>query len=339
MLGGFRLVLAALVVFHHIIDRAPQVTMAGPIAVFGFYCLSGYLMTRVVNTTYADGLTGFGRYLANRALRIYPPYFAVMALTIATIVLVPAAGTRFWPGLFAPDNLARSLAIVGLTPATPTFIFPAWSLGVELLHYVAIGALLGRSRPATLLWFLAGIEIAAVALMRGIPFEWLYYNPIGSTVAFAGGAMIWHFRDALPRSHAGAGASAVVALALLSVTMSPEIGTAGGIYVGLALSAICVILLRDLPELPFGRRCGDLAYPVFLLHMPVDKVVRGLLGADGRETLLVTLPLTLALSWLLMSAIETPIARWRDRLRRSATTAATPASSHAAMRSDRRSAQ
>jgi peptidoglycan/LPS O-acetylase OafA/YrhL len=117
-----------------------------------------------------------------------------------------------------------------------------------------------------------------MAGLLGIPYDSVtdYVDKlIGSTVAFATGAMIWHFRDQLPRSHAGAGRAAVMAVTLLGLVMSPRVGAAGGLYLGLAVAAAAVIALRDVPETAFGRRCGELAYPVFLLHMPMDKIVRG----------------------------------------------------------------
>ena len=63
MFGTFRFMLAMMVVHSHFSGGG----LAGPVAVFGFFCLSGYLMTRIVNETYSDGLSGYLRYLGNRA--------------------------------------------------------------------------------------------------------------------------------------------------------------------------------------------------------------------------------------------------------------------------------
>ena len=85
MFGAFRLLLSLMVVWYHLIDWR----FAGPVAVFGFYVVSGYLMTKVINEVYSDGLAGFGRYIANRALRIYPMYWVALALSAAVVVIYP----------------------------------------------------------------------------------------------------------------------------------------------------------------------------------------------------------------------------------------------------------
>src|SRR5262247_2969718 len=124
MFGTFRLILALMVMDYHVIH--PE-GFAGPIAVFGFYCLSGYLMTKIINESYADGIHGFGRYLANRALRIYPAYYVALALSAIALTIWPevAAGlTRYYTW---PDNLLPQFTIIGLVPFSLRILPPAWS--------------------------------------------------------------------------------------------------------------------------------------------------------------------------------------------------------------------
>ena len=79
MFGTYRFLLACLVLVTHLAG----VRCAGAYAVFGFYLLSGYLMTLVLNERYGFSPNGFGRYVANRALRIYPPYLAILGFGVA----------------------------------------------------------------------------------------------------------------------------------------------------------------------------------------------------------------------------------------------------------------
>jgi peptidoglycan/LPS O-acetylase OafA/YrhL len=310
MFGTFRFVLALMVVWYHLIDRE----MAGRVAVFGFYCLSGYLMTRVINTTYADGIGGFARYLTNRALRIYPTYLAVTALAMAAIAIWP---TRYPAGMFDPAIVLANITILGIeSRVTPLVIPTAWSLAVELIHYIAIGAVLGRSRLMTVLWFIVGVEMVIFGAMRNYPEQWFYFSPVGSTVAFATGAMIWHFRERLPRARAGIGFALIAAVLLLGVGMPREIGTSGGLYLGLLAAAACVTYLRDLPaSARIDRWLGEFAYPLFLIHMPVDLIVRGIADADRVHTIVFTLPITFALAWITIVLIERPVERVRNGLR------------------------
>ena len=62
MFGIFRTLLALAVV----VDHLGGVHGMGTYAVFGFYVLSGYLMTMVLHRTYGYSISGFSRYALNR---------------------------------------------------------------------------------------------------------------------------------------------------------------------------------------------------------------------------------------------------------------------------------
>ena len=84
MLGIYRYILAVAVAGGHI--WSPSMLFSGFYAVFFFYLLSGYLMSLVLNevyVTHSDTL----KYIANRALQIYPPYLVVRALSAIAICL------------------------------------------------------------------------------------------------------------------------------------------------------------------------------------------------------------------------------------------------------------
>ena len=66
--------------------------MAGAYAVFCFYMMSGYLMSKIINEVYIDKSGPF-RYMANRLLRIYPLYLTVLLLTIAVIPFISDLGS------------------------------------------------------------------------------------------------------------------------------------------------------------------------------------------------------------------------------------------------------
>lgn len=311
MFGTFRLMLAAMVVWTHFFDGG----FAGSMAVFGFYCLSGYLMTMIINGPYSDGLNGYLRYLGNRALRIYPIYLVAAGITAGIILFWAAGGSRFDVAVFEPQYLIPNLTIIGHLPGEPAFIPPVWTLHVELLHYIAIGALLGRSRFATVGWFVAALQLRLFGPWGGLPLEWFYWTPVGSSLAFATGAMVWHFRDALPKP--GIGSTVIVAalFVLTSGLMDVRMGLSGGLNIAIALAAVIIIGLRNLPANKIDTLLGDLAYPLYLLHSPVVAIVRG--AAGHRDLMVDTLGMavTVALSWLAVVAIDRPISRIRAALR------------------------
>ena len=84
-----------------------KLPLSGVYAVFGFYLLSGNLMTHIVRRTYGYGGRGFLRYTANRLLRIFPAYWAACLVALLLLVLVGEPAARsFVPSLYLPDSLA-----------------------------------------------------------------------------------------------------------------------------------------------------------------------------------------------------------------------------------------
>src|SRR5690349_19788263 len=85
MLGAWRLLLAFLVIASHL-SGLRELSHIGAFAVFGFYVVSGYLMTLVLNDIYRFELR---RYVANRLLRIFPLYWLVALCTLPLLVFLP----------------------------------------------------------------------------------------------------------------------------------------------------------------------------------------------------------------------------------------------------------
>lgn len=115
----------------------------GELGVDLFFVLSGFLM---VSTTWSQsgGLKTAGRFLASRALRIYPLYWVMALIWAATLVLAPQASL----GRQSAD-LASSLL---LTPSASTpQLTQAWSLVFEVFFYLVFGLMmLTRQRKAAL---------------------------------------------------------------------------------------------------------------------------------------------------------------------------------------------
>ena len=274
MFGTFRLMLALMVVYSHFAGGG----LGGPVAVFGFFCLSGYLMTKIVNESYSDGVAGFFRYLCNRALRIYPAYYAAIVFAAGVLLLWPAEARTAAGWYRFPHDWLQTLSIIGLQPRSPILLVPAWSLHVEIIHFILIGAVLGRSRLLTSLWFFCSLAILVVAILRGVSFDWLYFSPFGSSVAFATGAMVYQFREKLPAFSPMLALTACCMLVLFGLRMPLEVARAGGVHASIFIAALAIIALKNMPTLRWDAELGNLAYPVFLLHIPCRAAMSGLVG-------------------------------------------------------------
>src|SRR5678815_2707247 len=114
-MGIYRTFLALLVVVTHLAGGFG--TYAGPVAVFAFYTLSGYLITRVVQRTYSNGIAGLGAFAINRFLRLYPSYWVVTLVSLAIVLAFPRLAMELNDALQLPrgkfDTLAQ-VTIIGL---------------------------------------------------------------------------------------------------------------------------------------------------------------------------------------------------------------------------------
>src|SRR5690349_16222866 len=121
MIEVSRYVLATIVAQAHLWPFAAIGT--GNSAVFAFYTLSGYLMTRVLNERYGFSARGAVAFLLNRVLRLWPAYLVILGLTLIALLFLPLS--NFVSLIRMPSTLAdvvTNLAILGQV----TFDFSQW---------------------------------------------------------------------------------------------------------------------------------------------------------------------------------------------------------------------
>ena len=112
-----------------------------------FFTLSGFLLYRPFAAAIARGTPrqSIAAYLQNRALRILPAYWVILAV----VVLVGAASVRLTTGELGVGTLTdpldigqTALLLQDYRPATMVIgIGPAWSLAVEVVFYLALPVL------------------------------------------------------------------------------------------------------------------------------------------------------------------------------------------------------
>jgi peptidoglycan/LPS O-acetylase OafA/YrhL len=322
MFGAFRLVLALVVAAAHLGHLGG---FAAGYAVHAFYALSGYLMCLIVNQRYAQGPRAFALFCLNRALRIYPLYWAACLVALALLAAFSAEALHaFHTSLRLPATRYEILSnalIFGLFPSHEArLVPPAWALHVELLFYLAIGLCLGRSRALAVPWLAVSAAYHGLALHFG----WdRYYSAQAASLAFSAGACLYHFRRPLRRwlpCTAPALAAALAGYGALLV-LQAWLGNRSGLpfYAGLALCALCLHLLsqwRARALLGIDERLGRLSYPVYLLHYHVAFLVHHATGIPRPSPTLfwVTLPLLLAAAAVAAALEEATVERWRKAI-------------------------
>jgi peptidoglycan/LPS O-acetylase OafA/YrhL len=306
MLGLLRFILALAVIFSHLNPAVSQVS--GLLAVFGFYTVSGYLICRVLRTTYRHDT---GAFLLNRALRIYPAYFVA---ALAGLYVAARGGTPLNPAIVMPaslDDLWRQIAVFGLLQVDGTvypvrLVPPTWSLNVELAWYLVM---IVATRFVGL-WLAASLAVAIYAIAAG---DWpaMYFSYWGPSLCFALGAALHRYEIRLDRKHA----LPAFALLLALLGLGPMLGLHPAVQYTAIFAAAYVLVSADFRSARFERLdawLGHLAYPMFLIHWHVASMT-------GREPgwglLAVSLPLILLVSAAIVVLVEIPMERVRRMVR------------------------
>ncbi len=165
---GRWLAAVAVVLFHcsMFLQHKPfgGVLKAGYHGVDFFFVLSGFVISNA-------HLKDLGRpqrtldYIRKRFLRIYPPYWAALALALAW---------AYWHPFLQPMNVTNVVTNALLIPKNSVdypFVIPAWTLSYEMLFYIFFGLLIVLPRSvacaALVAWPLA-ISFFGVPLTTGV---------------------------------------------------------------------------------------------------------------------------------------------------------------------------
>jgi peptidoglycan/LPS O-acetylase OafA/YrhL len=345
MFGFLRALWALMVVFGHIF----WVSDFGRFAVFGFYILSGYLMTYVMHNSYGYSTSGIKSFAISRALRLYPGYWVACLLSIGlllslsdfmlsasyhTIAIPESAlsiGANF--SMIFPHWLPNQIE-PRLSPAT-------WALTVELFFYAAIALGISKTLPRTLIWL--GLSLAFIALSYALELYWhaRYFSIFAGALPFSLGALIFFIKDhsiLKTRMTVILKRPAILLSLMMSISLSTSFGISRGFsglwvevifYGNMLISWLLVLSLAQGYSLSdrIGKRwdkmLGDYSYPFYILHyqaaMIVSVIVYGkmdiLKGDLSPITLLSYFATLLLLCFTLINLFDKPVETLRQGLK------------------------
>jgi peptidoglycan/LPS O-acetylase OafA/YrhL len=314
-LDVLRFLACFLVIVLHCIPAAPP--GVGHAGVALFFSISGFLIGRVLMNS--EGLSYF---YARRFLRIYPAYFATIALlgllAFTPFFHNPALGGLIWRNIqyyltftfqLSPDGDKLPLLIV-------------WSLCVEELFYLLLPLLFLLRKPVRI-----AIALAAVVGLLMVPRFHLLPDGSGTWFLFP---LNLFFGVCLAISQPKLRSSfPFVAVVAIAVVIANGFGgwfhSFGPVSALLCTATVWSLAVYDgkLPRLfkPV-RWMGQLSYGVYLLHLfCVSLAVRALGGLRGHTLLFysgvlaITTVLAVFAAWILQIAIEDPALRLRPKLR------------------------
>ena len=330
MFGTYRTVLALLVVLQHL----GGIEVIGTYAVFGFYILSGYLMTAIMHQSYGYTATGVSRYALNRFLRVYPIYWVSALFTLALIYLFGSQALGdYHEAMRYPATLNEviknslilfpDLSSARLTP-------PAWALTVELFFYVLIGVGLSRCFRAVVVWFVVSLIYHVTAALQSFPWSDTYFSVAAASLPFSTGALIFFQRERLRHWLEGRETPIVVLLATAFVANYLVVDTFTSRPFGFYSSyVICAMMVASLSLVSASQRwlsvdkwLGDLSYLIYLTHFQAGFLVIWLAGSVGvaldKDNLMffaLSVPLILVISLVMSHVLQIPIDSVRSMIK------------------------
>ncbi len=344
---GLRGILALWVLFSHVVSAAglgedwtglARVLYVGTHAVDAFIIVSGFVIFYLLDTA----REGYGRFLARRALRLYPVYLiallvsaALLPATIAAYRAAPfphphndylvAIAEASWERL--PAHMAAHLTMLhAMVPAwrlphtNYAILTQGWSLSLEWQFYVLAPALLWallRGRTTAL----AAIALASALSLVPHGGQGFLPHHVGGFATGIACYVVWRSQ---PRLDWPLLLPAGVALAFL-VTRDPALVVWSAVFLATlapaSLGAAAVNrVLQSRPLLTLGRW----SYSIYLVHtivlVPALVVLTAggaaVLGRWGFLALLLALTLagTLVLAALLYRFVEAPCIAFGRRM-------------------------
>jgi peptidoglycan/LPS O-acetylase OafA/YrhL len=330
MLEITRFVLAAVVAQTHLVPLHDQ--WLGQQAVFAFYTLSGYLMTRVLNTRYGFSAAGTKAFILNRILRLWPAYLVVLGLTLIASLEFPLGPNRVPHSLI---DALTSLTILGqtkfdfLTQSDALPVLTSWSLSIELVSYILLAVYFARSKKRLFVFAALGVIAIGVSTIhcavgpdpaRYGPF--CYQNRYGviqaGFIPFAAGGLVYFYFDALSDWVTRNTTTVLATLLLLEILCvgSAFVAINFATYIGIGAMALIILSRANDPLTKTTDFFGRASYHLFISHMSIAPVLAALwVGRRSPLVIVAIFVLTVLLS-LGLSIVLVPLELKINRLRR-----------------------
>ena len=316
-LGTWRFFLAFLVAISHL--WGGMIHGPAAYAVWGFFVLSGYLMTYVLTCKYGYTLAGLRDYAFNRFLRIFPSYWLACLLGAVALIVLPKYGiipSGLNPQFQFPTTLSDWWLNLTLLPVFGNgnlFVPVSTALSVEVGVYVLI-PLMAFSRQAAWLGLILSFALNFHDGLMIENFPLRYSSFLTSFVAFSAGALLCHCRDSLTRITAPRTSIVIWCLHCLVWIWYDKWPWTYGLYLSVLISGWVVISLAPRKSSALDICLGDLSYPIYLFHTSVAIWFFSAFGGNrSLPFFLVSFFATLLMSWVVVQFMDKRLARLKRR--------------------------
>lgn len=328
MLGTYRVILALMVVFQH----SGRIPFLGAYAVFTFFVISGYLMTYILKENYGYSARGRIKYFLNRFLRIYPPYWGALLISLLLLVFIDQEIIREvnnnikW--FVNSASLFRNIFIFFNADTGNRLVPPSWALAVEIFYYLLMALGISKTKRNTLIWFSIGLTYTLLINIINTNWEYKYFFFAAGSLPFSTGALLYYYRekfkDYLPWLKQKYSPLILFGLVVANYTLSYELNTPKeyGFYINLILSPILVGSLLTQKSLLFlseglDKKLGEYSYPIYLVHIQAAVLLHKFTGLpEGSiKFAILTLPIIFVISWSMLKVIADPVERLRLKVK------------------------
>lgn len=316
-LGSWRFVLSLFVAISHL--WAGMFGGPAAYAVWGFFVLSGFLMTEILRNKYGFTIKGLQRYAFNRFLRIFPLYYLTFIVGILSIWILTKHGVKLTslnPQFYLPESISSWFANLTLLPLSNIGGRPvpvSGALAVEIGSYILI-PLMAYSRNAAWLGTFLSLILNFKYGMDVTAFPARYSDFLTGYFAFAVGTLINHYKNELEQIVMPKISLLIWGIHCLLIGVINTWPWTYGLYVSVILSAWVVISLYKIEISKIDTLLGDLSYPVYLVHTTVAAWF--LLTFDQSRSFtffIVSFVVTIFISWILLIVFDHPIQKLKKK--------------------------
>ncbi|MFT7156138.1 MAG: peptidoglycan/LPS O-acetylase OafA/YrhL [Parvicella sp.] len=342
MFGLYRTLLALLVVAQHLL----QIPVIGHYAVHGFFILSGYLMTYIMQQSYGYSLKGKINFAINRFLRLFPSYWFLLFLSFLLVILFKEENSIAYRGfIFLPSTFFQffqniTLLYFDLFPGTvsPRLSPPTWALTIELFFYLFIALGVSKNKRITILWLLMGVVYFLFTYIFKLNDTYRYNMIFAGSLPFSIGAMIYYFRTELQEALKKYPTFMNFYFLFGSILLNALLAMIAGKYdwlilveinqvVNYFLNATIIIYLIDNSPPAIDKKTdkliGDFSYPLYLFHWQAGFAVSMLIWNEpiinmrlqGIVNCAGAVLFSVVISWLVIKFIDKPIEQIRKKIR------------------------
>jgi peptidoglycan/LPS O-acetylase OafA/YrhL len=290
-----------------------------------FFLLSGYgIAAKLSRPPAPAGLRAALNFAGDRAVRIYPLYWASMLVLLAMAFLASRVHAGNWLADLPLDPLGLFATVFLIEPLTGTnrYIAFTWTLNCELGFYLIVALALAVRRPLRDRGLMVGAAVLTAASLMGlIPVaRWLFtFWPTFACGLFVHAALRQRAAGDRTGFFLATGAVAAIGLAaLIGPLIYPRLAATAVVALGLiALHPYDGVLSSHRLMRPLFW-CGTVSFPLVLLHGPiitrVDNLAERVIAPNSIWYPLVPLA-AVGVSLLAAAGMhrwaEQPLQRWR----------------------------